>query len=320
MTNPPRITIVTPSYQQAEFLEQTIQSVLSQNIAGLEYIIADGGSKDGSVEIIHKYEAHLAWWVSENDNGQSDAVNKGLQHASGDIIGWINSDDYFLPGTLDFVLNYFETHADIGLIFGDLLAVDENGKTINLIRYGDWGLQDLMRFEVIGQPSVFFRRSILERSGLLDVSFDLLMDHHFWLKIACNTPIKYVPKTLAAARYHSKAKNMSKGALYAEDTFRIVDWMKTEPVLQDHWEKDKNRILAGAYHLSAFYITEGKHWRQAVGSYLRCFWLRPDYIRRDWRRFLFALLNMCGLSFLNRAAIKLRDRKRDKNIQSGEPE
>jgi glycosyltransferase involved in cell wall biosynthesis len=316
MTNSPRITIVTPSYQQAEFLEQTIQSVLSQNIDGLEYLIADGGSKDGSVDIIRKYESHLAWWVSEKDNGQSDAVNKGLQHASGEIIGWINSDDYFLPGTLEYVLGYFESHPEIGMIYGDLLAVDEHGNSINLIRYDDWGLLDLMRFEIIGQPSVFFRRHVLEQSGLLDVSFDLLMDHHFWLKMASVTQIKYVPKTLAAARYHSKAKNMSKGALYAEDTFRIVDWMKTEPKLKDLWEKNQRQILAGAYHLSAFYITEGKQWKQAVVSYLNCFSRSPGYIRRDWRRFLYAVINLCGLGFLNSLALKLRDQKRNENIHS----
>jgi glycosyltransferase involved in cell wall biosynthesis len=316
MTTTPKITVVTPSYQQAEYLEQTIQSVISQNIEGLEYIITDGGSKDGSVDIIRKYEPYLAWWVSEKDNGQAEAVNKGLQHASGEIIAWINSDDYFLPGTLAFVLDYFETHPEIGLIFGDLLAVDENGATINLIRYSDWGLQDLMRFEIVGQPSIFFRRSVLERSGLMDVSFDLLMDHQFWLKIASITPIKYIPRTLSAARYHSKAKNMSKGALYAEDTFRIVDWMKTEPNLKGLWEKNQTQILAGAYHLSAFYITEGKQWKQAVTSYLHCFWLKPAYIGRDWRRFLYALLNLCGLGFLNTLAFNLRDRKRYENIHS----
>jgi glycosyltransferase involved in cell wall biosynthesis len=312
----PRITIITPSYQQAEFLEQTIESVLSQNISDLEYLIADGGSQDGSVEIIRKYENRLAWWVSEKDRGQSDAVNKGLQHATGDIIGWINSDDYFLPGTLAFVQDYFATHPEIGLIFGDLLAVDENSNPINLIRYGDWGLKDFLRFEVIGQPSVFFRRSVIDQAGLLDISFDLLMDLQYWLKIASFTQVKYVPQTLAAARYHSKAKNMSKGALYEEDTFRIVDWMKTDPNLKTYWEKDQKRIRAGAYHLSAFYIAEGKLWKRAFISYIRSFWLNPGYIGRDWRRFLYTFINMLGIKSLNSLALRLRDQKRSDNIYS----
>ena len=316
MTNLPRITIITPSFQQAEFLDQTIESVLSQNIEDLEYLIADGGSSDGSVDIIRRHENRLTWWISEKDSGQSDAVNKGLQHATGDIIGWINSDDYFLPGTLSFVQEYFASHPEIGLIFGDLLAVDENSKPINLIRYGSWELADLLRFEVIGQPSVFFRRSLLDQSGLLDTSFDLLMDLQFWLKIASFTRVKYVAKTLAAARYHSKAKNMSKGALYEEDVFRIVEWMKTEPRLKIYWKKDQRRISAGAYHLSAFYITEGKLWKRAFISYVKCFWLNPGYISRDWRRFLYTFANMLGFKFINTLAIRMRDQKRSDNIQS----
>jgi glycosyltransferase involved in cell wall biosynthesis len=127
----PRVSIITPSYNQASFLEETICSVLEQDYANLEYIIVDGGSKDGSVEIIRRYESQLAWWVSEPDQGQTDALNKGFGMASGDILAWLNSDDTYLPGAISGAVEYLMSHPEAGLVYGDANLVDENGTVIS---------------------------------------------------------------------------------------------------------------------------------------------------------------------------------------------
>ena len=153
------VSIVTPSYNQARYLEATIQSVLVQDYPRTEYIVVDGASTDSSVEIIKKYQSHLTYWISEKDNGQADAINKGLARASGEILAWLNSDDYYLPNTISAAVKVFEENPDVVMLYGDMLAVDEDGKTINLLRYRQLSLEDLLCFQIIGQPAVFFRRT-----------------------------------------------------------------------------------------------------------------------------------------------------------------
>ena len=129
------VSIITPSYNQAAYLEQTILSVLNQDHPRIEYIVVDGASTDGSVEIIKKYESKLAYWVSEKDRGQADAINKGFARATGEIIAWLNSDDYYLPGAVNAAVKVFEERSDVVLVYGNMLAVDEHGKTFNTLNY-----------------------------------------------------------------------------------------------------------------------------------------------------------------------------------------
>ena len=119
--------------------------------------------QDGSIEIIKKYENRLAYWVSEKDNGQADAINKGLARANGEILAWLNSDDYYLPNTISAVVKVFEENPDVVMLYGDMLAVDEHGQTINALKYKQLSLEDLLCFQIIGQPAVFFRRDALKK-------------------------------------------------------------------------------------------------------------------------------------------------------------
>ena len=130
-----KISIVTPSYNQSQFLERTILSVLNQNYPNLEYLIIDGGSTDGSVEIIRKYEKYLAYWVSEKDNGQADAINRGFQKSTGKILAWLNSDDIYLPGTLLKVSETFNKNPEVDLIFSNIFFIDEYDNRINELRF-----------------------------------------------------------------------------------------------------------------------------------------------------------------------------------------
>ena len=151
----PLVSIITPSYNQAQYLDDTIQSVLRQDYSNLEYIVVDGGSTDGSQEIIAKYKDKLAWSVSEPDQGQADAINKGFRKAKGEIIAWLNSDDLYLPGVISSAVAAFQNNPDAGLIYGDAVSADADGKLLNELRFSRWQTLDLLQFKVLCQPAVF---------------------------------------------------------------------------------------------------------------------------------------------------------------------
>lgn len=200
-----KISIITPSFNQAGYLEQTIQSVIGQNYSNLEYIIIDGGSSDNSPEIIKKYERHIAYWVSETDTGQSHAINKGLEKATGDIIAWINSDDQYLPGALKTVSNYFSRNPEIDLIYGNAVNLYPNGKTKNYI-VKEFDPVDLLSRVSVHQPSVFWKRGIHEEIGVLDETLNYVMDYDLWLRIFFRYKTKRVDKMLSIFRIHADSK------------------------------------------------------------------------------------------------------------------
>jgi len=295
MTEWPLITIVTPSYNQARFLEETICSVLDQKYPNLEYIIIDGGSTDGSVDIIRRYERFLSWWVSEPDRGQAEAINKGFMRAQGEILGWLNSDDCYLPNALYSIAQYFRLNPSVDLVYGNVLSVDEQGTPFHLQSFKSYAINDLMAFQIISQPAVFFRRSVLSRTGLLDPSYHFLLDHHLWLRIAAIGTIAYLPLTLAAARYHPLAKNVAQASSFGQEIFRLIEWMKVDPHLQKDFERNKRRIFGGAYRLHAYYLVEAGQYWAGLSSYVQALKWFPPIVIKDWRRILFAWLGGLGL-------------------------
>jgi glycosyltransferase involved in cell wall biosynthesis len=310
MTAMPPLSVITPSFNQARYLERTIQSVLSQGIPGLEYIIIDGGSTDGSRGIIQKYEARLAGWVSEADSGQAEAINKGLGRVSGEIIAWLNSDDIYLPGGLKTVLEVMGGHPQWGLVYGDVMAVDKEGEAINIMRYGDWGLEELMRFQIIGQPAVFFRREVLMQSGFLDPGFHYLLDHHLWLRMAQLTTLHYIPRLLAGARYHSAAKNVAHAEFFGGEALRQAAWMAEQPGLAGLYQKNRRQIWSGALCINGRYLSEAGKPGPAMRSYMRSFFHHPAASLKDWRRVLLTITSFPGLSFFQAIAHKLQRRRR----------
>lgn len=291
----PLVSIVTPSYNQGAFLEATITSVLDQDYEALEYILVDGKSTDGSVDIIKKYSDRLAWWVSEKDQGQADAINKGLSRVRGEIIGWLNSDDVYLPGALQTVATFFQDHPDVGLVFGDLLAVDENGEQINILRYADYTLQDLMAFRIIGQPAVFFRKEVLKEAGFLDLSYHYLLDHQLWIRMASFTNIRHIPQVLAGARFHQGAKNVAAAEQFGEEAYRIVNWMRSYEKTSSILPGIEKKVLAGACLIDGRYLLDGGKPRQAFKVYARSLFLHPATGFREFHRMLYALAATLGL-------------------------
>ncbi|MBN1267871.1 MAG: glycosyltransferase [Anaerolineales bacterium] len=206
----PLISIITPSFQQAHYLEQTIRSVLNQDYPNLEYIVIDGGSTDGSVDVIRRYENHITRWVSEPDKGQTDALNKGFAMANGEILAWLNSDDLYYPGAVSAAAAYLQQHAEVGLVYGDADYIDEDGKVIGRFPAAHTDYNRLRRGYVhIPQQAAFFRAFLWKQVGPLDPSFYFAMDYDLWVRLASVAPIRYQPDLWAAFRLHKGAKSVS---------------------------------------------------------------------------------------------------------------
>lgn len=206
----PLVSIITPSFNQARFLEATMQSVLSQDYTNLEYIVVDGGSTDGSLEIIRRYESRLAWWVSEHDQGQTDAINKGMAQAHGEILAWLNSDDTYLPGTVASAVDCLRTSPRAGVVYGDANYIDEAGNVIGRFPAAQTDCRRLRQGYVhIPQQAAFFRGDLWREVGPLDPTYYFAMDYDLWVRIAGRAELKYVRQTWANFRLHSAGKTIA---------------------------------------------------------------------------------------------------------------
>lgn len=292
------ISIVTPSFNQGLFLEQTIRSVVGSKEKPDEYFVIDGGSTDNSVEIIKKYQDQITAWVTESDTGQANAINKGMKVTASEIVAWLNSDDVYLPHTLGRIAKAFKSDPDLVMVYGDVLSIDEKGETINIQRFGQYELTDLMAFKIISQPAVFFKRKALVQAGYLDEDFHYLLDHNLWLKLAQQGKILYIPQILAAARYHAKAKNVAHTSEFGREAFRIVEWMKNTKGFQLLYQQHERKILIGAHRFNAYYLIEGRQNAQALKSYWKAIILDPSIALKEAPRILFAFLSILGFHSL----------------------
>jgi len=228
----PAISIVTPSFNQGQFIERTIQSVLTQDVENLEYFIADGGSTDETLKIIRRYRDQLTF-VSEKDSGQADAVNKGIMATTGDIIGWLNSDDIYYPGALSSVLGYFAAHPDIDLVYGDAYHIDENDQILEPYYTEDWDYERLKELCFLCQPAVFLRRRLVTKAGLLDKHLSYCMDYEYWLRLGKITPFGRLRQFLAGSRMYRENKSLrSRVAVHREINDMFCQRMRDVP---DKW-------------------------------------------------------------------------------------
>jgi len=328
MPNVPTISIVTPSYNQGEFLAETIESVISQ--AGdfvVDYIIVDGGSADNSVDIIRQYDSLLqraAWpvrcrkikfrWMSEKDRGQTDALMKGFRMATGDIFAWLNSDDTYLPGALQTATGFFSDHPEVGLMYGDACYCDQSGITIARYRTDDFDLDRLASSNIICQPSAFLRRDAFDAVNGLDKSLQFAMDYDLWIRIGRRFPCRHIPRLLATYRLHDSSKTISCDTLYknCEEslavTIRHFGWAPLTRIYTSC------RVLCQA-HLPGLF----RHSRViCAAAAIACTIIRSLYLNRGIHRNDLKLLNRGNFRKLFKSRVEIMTGKQHDNL-TGEP-
>ena len=204
------VSIVTPSFNQGQFLERTIQSVLAQDYQNIQYIVIDGASTDKSIEIIHKYKRRIDFWISEPDRGQTDAINRGFARAKGEILAWINSDDTYHPAAVSQAVKFLQDQPEFAGVYAGADFIDENDQVIGKFPAAQTDYHKLRYGYVhIPQQTFFFRRVFWEKVAPLDTSFNFAMDYDLWVRLAKLAPLKYLPgRKWANFRLHSDSKTI----------------------------------------------------------------------------------------------------------------
>lgn len=245
-----KVSIITPSYNQGQFLEETILSVLNQTYKNIEYLIIDGGSEDNSVEVIKKYGENITYWVSEPDKGQADAINKGLRLAKGDLVCWINSDDILYPDFISERVRQFNENPQADMIYGDV----EQGYDLCSKRVRRGQPTDIKEMLTnakcpIPQQSTVWRRSVLEKAGYLGAEWHVLLDREYFTRVAAKCNIMYVPGAAAFFRYHDQSKSISETLKWAEELPVYYESVFFDNIynLSDEILANKNRCLSQIY-------------------------------------------------------------------------
>ena len=291
----PRMSIVTPSYNQGQFIEETIRSVLLQGYPNLEYIIVDGGSTDGSVEVIRKYEPWLAHWVSEPDDGQAAAINKGWRRATGEIVAWLNSDDCYEPGAVHAAATYLDEHSEVAAVYGRCAFVDEHGRALAGGKPSGEQAVDLERWLTtwitpIPQPSTFVRRSVLDEIGFLDETLQFCMDTDLWIRIALVAVFGNIPACLSRFRYHPASKSSRLYRLNGQEMLAIARKTVDSPDWPTSLRATRNQVLSAAHLRCARRYRKGGLWRDALRAVWRGLLLYPRHLDRDLFNFLLRII------------------------------
>lgn len=272
--------VVTPSFQQGRFIERTIESVLGQGLDGFEYVVMDGGSRDETVAILERYGDRLRF-VSESDDGQADAVNRGIASTSGEIIGWINSDDVYRNGALRAVERFFAGHPEVDVVYGRADHIDAEDRVLEPYPTEPWDLARLNETCFLCQPATFFRRRVIERWGDLDADLRYCMDYEYWLRLATGgARFAFLDRTLAGSRLYGETKTLGeRRAVHREinDMFR-----RTVGVVPDRWVTNwAHSVLEGgrlslaetparfAITVSALSLFAALRWNRRIGKDLR---------------------------------------------------
>jgi glycosyltransferase involved in cell wall biosynthesis len=274
----PRITVVTPSYNQGPFIEETIRSVLLQGYPDLEYMVFDGGSTDGSQDIIRRYQPWLNHWVSEPDRGQTHAINKGWTRATGEILAYINTDDWYTPGALAAAAVAFSLHPEAAMVYGTASIVDESGRELSRWEARPFDLKTMLASgSIVPQPATFFSRSVVASLGYLNENRQMIMDYELCTRIGARFPTVCLPRTLAWFRAHPQSKTH----LHFETTTReLVDFVMSfqSDTPTDEWITIRNGTLGRVHWECAMgYVVRGQRGSKALKQLLRSLRLYPRF-------------------------------------------
>ena len=274
----PRVSIVTPSYNQGKFIEETIRSVLLQGYPNLENIIIDGGSTDQTVELVKRYEPWLAYWLSEPDRGQSHAINKGLRKASGEIIAYLNSDDLYLPGAIRQAVQFLLDHEDVDLVYGDCRVISEESRVISVSRSRKFDLFVELCLNFVQQPTVFMRRRLLDLVGYLDEELHYAMDLDYWFRAAMKVKFSYLPVELAAFRITEVSKTGKGHVHFATERQKVLDKFFRSQADNNirRWQK---RVLAWNHYHTGSRLYEENEYDIARREFIKGIRLEPFSLR-----------------------------------------
>ena len=300
----PLISIVTPSYNQGEFIEETIRSVLLQGYPSLEYIIIDGGSSDRSLEVIKKYGQYLSYWVSEPDKGPADAINKGWQKTSGAIIAYLNSDDVYFPTTLATVAETFQQNHGTKIICGNELKVNQLGLVISKSHIEKVDYLSLLNLNFISQPATFIQKSVLTSVGTIDREVKYTFDFELWLRITRLYSVECIPKFLAVTRWHTDTITLTQRSSIGDELVQIITReINNHSIQLERLEKRKilfqvhrlamklhlenQKMLSAAkyaaiafYYCSSFHLAKNitKQYLKSMLRLLKPFRKKPNYL------------------------------------------
>ena len=292
----PGVSVVTPSFNQGQYIEETIRSVLLQGYPNLEYMIVDGGSTDGSVDIIRKYEPWLAHWVSEPDRGQSHAINKGWSRATGEVLAWLNSDDVYVQGAVGTAVNALSQHPEVAVVYSNCQYVDTEGGRIVLRRSAEFDLRRLLwnLSSYIPQPTAFICKSALAEVGFMNETLQYSMDYDLWLRIGMRYAFRYVDEVWAATRMHVQAKTVAFQREIWELKIKVFRAAMSSPYLPTELKKEAPALYS-AYHFKMAQVCLRELAVVDALRYLKqSITLRPALIFewQSWRRLLYTLLKL----------------------------
>ena len=303
MPKQPLVSIITPSYNQGQFIEETILAVKNQDYPNIEHIIVDGASTDSTVEILKRYDGtYNMRWISEADGGMYEAINKGFRLSRGDVLAYLNSDDRYFPWTVAVAVQAFQDHPEVGFVFGDMLNVKEGADTARLLFFPSFKLDRIQRSGFLGQPTVFWRRCVLDQAGEFDESLKFVADCDYWMRIGGCFRAYKVDEVLAIERDHAQAKRLAHPrALYEE-----LDQVRSRYV-QLGGMSHRARVLADKvhsrlsvrYHLLRFlylYARARQRPEMEVGASWSHF-TRSNTVIVSWRRAVAVLIPFLGRIF-----------------------